>query len=506
MKVKKLLAAVLAAAMTLTMGFSAFAQNKAYTGSDGDGATITITNAAKGETYKVYKVFDATVYTSSEPNSIAYQGTVPQSLADYFEQIGDTGYVKVKAGISESDLFDALKTWAEGQSELIKETSDGSDLVFTNLPYGYYVVTSTQQNGAVVTVDSTFPNATIVDKNVTPPVNNLQKKASPTDAFIGETITYEVSFDTANYYRTPSDATDAEPEQIVSYTISDTPAAGSLDDITVTGIKVVGKDGSETALAVQQFAGGKITINWTDNAGQAGTSLYDNGAKLVITYTGVVADTAAIDGAGNTNEVSVTFKTDKGTEPGPDEYTTDATFYTYAFAIKKVGQAGQDLAGAEFELPFYVQAAAADDGAYIYAGTEAGEGLVNKLTTPASGLLIIKGVKSGTYSLTETKAPDGFNRLTEPVEAEAVKTGETTTETTTYLDKDGNIVDEETQEGSTVLVTIEELAATPVVIVNKTGAELPATGGMGTTIFYIIGSILVIGAGIVLVAKRRMHV
>lgn len=127
------------------------------------------------------------------------------------------------------------------------------------------------------------------------------------------------------------------------------------------------------------------------------------------------------------------------------------------------------------------------DGAYIYAGTEAGEGLTNSLTTPDDGLIIVKGVKTGTYSVTETAAPNGYNKLTAPVTVTATKTGEKTTSTTTYLDENGEVVDQKTEGGSEVLVSIDKLAATPIVVVNKTGTELPSTGGIGTTIFYTIG-------------------
>ena len=206
------------------------------------------------------------------------------------------------------------------------------------------------------------------------------------------------------------------------------------------------------------------------------------------------------------NTVTVKPILGDGTSPDPSQYTNDETFFTYAIAIKKVDQKGQPLAGAKFHLPFYVKSKAADDGAYIYAGTPptAGDGLVNERTTPADGVIIVKGVKTGDYSITETEAPKEYNKLTAPVTVTATKTGKTSTSTTTYLDADGKIVAKETTGGSTVLVTIEELAATSIVVVNQTGAELPSTGGMGTTIFYALGAALAIGAGIILVTRRRL--
>ena len=515
-KLNKVLVLALAVIMTLAMSASVFAQDAAYTGTDKGSATITITNAANGETYKVYKLFDATVsatQTQGVSDSIAYTtGTIPSSLATYFTKDGKGNITATDAAKDPSDptklssaAVEALKAWAN--SDAVKDTylisaeSDGTPLTFKDLPYGFYVITSTQNSGAAITVDSTNPNATVNDKNTTPPVKNPTKTVDDDDVFIGQTVTYTVKFGTANFDGT---------KKIISYTIKDTPATGSLENINVTSI-IVDEDGDttttddQTTLTTQQFTNNEITIPWASGSAAAGyTSLYKNGATLIITYTAKVAAAAAVDGNGNTNEVEISHKTDDN-QNHPYEDKITETIYTYALAIKKVDQAGKNLAGATFELPFYVEETKASDGAYVYAGTTAGDGLTNSLTTPDDGLIIIKGVQSGTYEFTETDAPAGYNKLTAPVSVTAVKTGQTTTSTTTYLDAEGNIVDTESEATSTVTVTISQLSATPVVVVNKTGTELPATGGIGTTIFYILGSLLVVGCGIVLVSRKRMQ-
>jgi LPXTG-motif cell wall-anchored protein len=360
--------------------------------------------------------------------------------------------------------------------------------VFAGLDYGYYVITSTQDDGKAISVDSTNPDATIIDKNKTTPVTDLNKSIDEDDVFIGQIVTYTISFKTANY--------DGD-KQIVSYEVNDTPATGSLTDIRITSIEV---DGEAIDDAPTTFDDNEITIPWIDDDG---ASLYRNGAELTITYTATVASTAQIDGDGNTNTVTVRPVLDDGTPSEPSEYTDSETFYTYAIAIKKVDQSGGDLAGATFQLPFYVNATADDDGIYTYAGTEEAEGLTNSLVTPDDGLIIIKGVKSGSYSITETAAPAGYNQLTSPVTVTATKTGETTTSVTTYLDEEGNIVDQQVTGGSTVLVSLDDIAATPVVIVNRPGVAMPSTGGIGTTIFYIVGGLLIMGSVVALLAKHR---
>ena len=502
---KKLLIFAVVAVMMLSLcSFGAYAQDVNVGGGTG---SITITNAAISETYGIYKLFDATVSTATTDgvsDSIAYTGTIPESLSTYFTKdaagnITATAAAKAGDGTLTQAAVDAIAAWASTQQAIASAKCTSSPMSFTNLPYGYYVVTSTQGKAAI-SVDSTNPNAEIIDKNTTPPIDKPTKTADDDDVFIGQEVNYTVQFGTANYDGT---------KQVISYTITDNFAGGALTDVVITSVKVTkGTDVVDLSSSYTAFgADGSITIPWVSGTGTEAdpyVSLYPNGATLEIQYKAKVAASAAVDGEGNTNSVTLSYKTDDN-QDHPYEEKVEETIYTYAVALKKVDQKGQNLAGAVFKLPFYVNMTAdATDGAYVYAGTEAGEGLVNELTTPADGLIIIKGVQKGTYSFTETAAPAGYNKLSGPVEVTAVQTGKTTTTTTTYLDKDGNIVETETEAVSTVTVSIEKLAATPVVVVNKTGTEMPSTGGIGTTIFYVVGSILLIGAAVVLFTKKRV--
>lgn len=493
---RKLASLLLALVMVFALATTAFAQDVTVTGGTG---SITISNAAKGETYTIYKLFDATV--NADGSSIAYTGTIPESLKAYFtadsnNYISATAAAKDGENMSEG-LKTALKTWTAAATAAATAESDGSALNFKELAYGYYVVTTTQGD-QVISVDSTMPNVTIVDKNSSTP-KDLSKTASSNDVSIGDTVTYTVSFKTSNYYGAGTEA-----KEIVSYTIEDT-LPEFLSNVTVTSI-IVDNDGSDTTTndrttVTDQFADKKIVIDWYDEVNNK--FLYDNGATVTITYTAVVTDKAAIDGNGNTNKVTVTWTTKGGDEPGPDKVETDETIFTYAIALKKVNNKGVALPGAVFEFPFYVKSTADANGAYIYAGTTAGAGLTNQITTPDSGVIVVKGVKSGSYEITEVTAPAGYNKLTAPVTVQAVKTGETSTHTTVYLDENGKVVDK-TDKVTEVKVDIDTIAATAVVVVNKAGTELPSTGGMGTTVFYVLGTVLVLGAVVLLVTKKRM--
>ena len=490
---RKLASLLLALVMVFALATTAFAQDVTVTGGTG---SITISNAAKGETYTIYKLFDATV--NADGSSIAYTGNVPDSLTDYFtadanDYISATPAAKEGENMSEG-LKTALKAWTETATAAATAESDGSALNFKGLEYGYYVVT-TSQGKQLISVDSTTPNAKIVDKNSSTPTE-LSKTANNKDVSIGNTVTYTVSFKTSNYYGAGTEA-----KEIVSYTIEDT-LPDFLTSVNVTSISVDNVVIHDQTGATPQFNNKKIVIKWYDEANKK--FLYDNGATVTITYTAVVTDKATIDGEGNTNNVTVTWTTKGSAEPDPNnKIDTKETIFTYAIALKKVNNKGVALPGAVFEFPFYVKSTADANGAYIYAGTTAGAGLTNQITTPASGEIVVKGVKSGNYQITEFKAPDGYNKLTAPVTVKASKTGETTTQTTVYLDKDGNVVDESAKV-TEVKVDIDTIAATAVVVVNKAGTELPSTGGMGTTIFYILGSILVVAAVVLLVTKKRM--
>ncbi len=496
---RKLASLLLALVMVFALATTAFAQDVTVTGGTG---SITISNAAKGETYTIYKLFEATV--SADGSSIAYTGTIPASLSTYFTA-DKNGYISATPEATDGEnmsegLKAALKTWTATATAAKTATSDGSALNFKELAYGYYVVTTTQGD-QVISVDSTKPDVTIVDKNSSTP-DALSKTADKKDVSIGDTVTYTVRFKTSNYYGAGTEA-----KEIVSYTIEDT-LPEFLSNVTVTSI-IVDNDGNDATTGdgdqfdvTAQFADNKkIVIDWYNEAEQK--FLYNNGATVTITYTAVVTDKAAIDGEGNTNKVTVTWTTKGGVEPGPGKVETRETIFTYAIALKKVNNKGVALPDAVFEFPFYVKSTPDANGAYIYAGTTAEAGLTNKITTPADGVIVVKGVKSGSYEIKEDIAPAGYNKLTEPVTVTAVKTGQTTTKTTVYLDKDGKKVDESAKV-TEVKVDIDTIAATAVVVVNKAGTELPSTGGVGTTIFYVLGAVLVVGAGVLLITKKRM--
>ena len=497
---------ILTVVLTMTVG-TAFAQS--VDSGKGGTASITIDNASKGETYTVVKLFDASV-TGKADGSIVYTGSIPESLNAYFEKDGN--YIKATdaakaadGGLSEAAVT-AMKAWAEGQTADASAVADGSDLVFTNLPYGYYVITTSQ--GAAITVSSTNPTATVYDKNSKQP--GILKSVDDDNVYIGQTVTYTTTANTANYL-----GTGANSEIVTQYVIEDT-LPEFLTDVTVTSITIGGADYKVDG-AVPQFdnvsghTNKAIVIPWaTKNAGKY-VNNYDNGAQIVITYTATVTDKAVVDGDGNKNEVILTPYTTPNdtTEPDPwkETWKDDEVIKTYAAALKKVDENHEALAGAKFAANGLT--VTGSKGNYtVTAYNPASDAQGTVMETDDNGHLVIKGLPSDvTLSVKETEAPAGYNILKDPVSLKPTVISETVTvtSTTTYYDADGNETNEVTETSTTVITYNDKLKEAAVAVVNNKGLELPSTGGIGTTIFYVLGAVLVIGAGVLLVTRRRMN-
>lgn len=503
---KKLMALAVAMLMLLAMAVPAIAQTVSGAGG---GGSITIKNAAKGETYSVHMLFEATVGSNNE---IAYkmpEGGIPESLQTYFEETTlGSGYVKAKdsalteKGEMSDGLRSALTAWATDANKTLEAESNGSALTFDDLTLGYYVV-KTSQGDQLISVDSTKKAAEIIDKNTTEP--NAMKEVDGTSYSIGDTITYTGTFNTTNYIG---------EEQVKSYTISDT-LPEFLSNVKITGVKIIQSATPDTnnpdvdlSSSYTTFTDKKILIPWVDTDGT--TNLYKNGSKIKITYTAELTSTVNVN-ADNTNIIKITPNKDKdGKESFEDVYKDDAKITTYAAALKKVDDKGSPLSGAKFAFKGLntVETAA---GIYMVTGynTTSAE-LGTEMEVDENGMLYIIGLKEDiVLEGNETAAPDGYNKLTEEISVPVQKLTEEVfhTEGKRYYDADGNLVKEESSSTSNkdVKKNLSELDAQAFEVENKQGTVLPSTGGMGTTIFYIIGGILVAAAVIVLVAKKKVQ-
>ena len=210
---------------------------------------------------------------------------------------------------------------------------------------------------------------------------------------------------------------------------------------------------------------------------------------IVVTYSAVVNENAVVYDDANTNKTKLTFGEDNRDETTWDETKT----YIFSFDIVKTDDSNKLLAGAEFELydaqtgGNKISLVREQDGTYRVATDAEAKvaGFVSAVIEAKDGKATIKGFDDNTtYWLEETKAPDGYNKLPGRVEVAFGKKANISTTITgnTWTDGDGGVH-----------------------IVNNTGSLIPSTGGMGTTVLYMAGGVLVIAAGALLIFRRRMH-
>ena len=298
----------------------------------GGSATITINNASQGQTYTVYKLFDATVDGNG---AISYK--IPSGKAftgnDFFE-VDAKGNVTAKENADVSS--DAFKTRAASfGTQAATAVAADNTVTFTNLAYGYYYVQSSL--GATITVDSTNPDATIKDKNTTAPNipddNNGGGKhilvngetVDSTTAKVGDTVNYQIKFEATNYVTTETDS-----KQITKYTIIDTPTNLSIDQSSVK-VFVKGTEAKVANVSTTFDDAGKMTIvlTWADESGK---TIYDSPADVIITYNATVTKGAA--DAAATNSATIGYNTadnpnEDPTPVDPDKPTDTTEVKTY---------------------------------------------------------------------------------------------------------------------------------------------------------------------------------
>lgn len=434
-----------------------------------DTGSITIQNAGVGQRYTLYKLFDATV---GDNGAIAYtlpSGKTAADVATYFD-VDSAGNVKAKSTTTESVVgSDAFKTWAKGFGTQVGSPVDATSntVAFTGLSFGYYFVESSL--GAAITVDSTNPNAYVVDKNTQSP-SQATKEANEESATIGDTVNYTITYKATNYA-----VVNGEGKQITDYTIVDTPTNLAINADSVV-VKVKGVTQPEQTITPQSVnvdsTTGKLTVvlPWVNTS--TGASLYETPSDVTITYSATVLPGAA--GVTNrtgeaTNSAKITYNYDGGS----GNITTDTeTVKTYGFTINKTNGT-TTLSGAQFKVYTSetggtpIKFVKLTDTMYrIAVSTDDPSTCVEVI--PA-GMTHISGLKDGTrFFLEEIKAPAGYNKLTSRQE---------------------------------VVVNADHTTAN---VLNQKGTELPSTGSFGTRMLYVVGAVAILVASVYMVAKRRV--
>lgn len=473
-------------------------------------SSITVSNPAVGDTYNLYKIFDATyadgniAYTIDSDSEWYNDVAAATNLFELTLTADDdatatvhTYVVTVKNGVTGKTIGEALGAKLAGKTVTDSQAiaAGTTTISFTGLEYGYYLIANGNTAKSVVTLDSTTPNATVVDKNESTPSWPEEpeegKDADRTNAGVGDVVTFTVKVDTTNYAPDKNDLDengDPVVKQISKYIITDTPDASYTfnNDANVKAeiqYKVDGtwtKAADATVTATEKADGTvEFEIPWVD---EDGASLYTSPARIVLKYTATVNEKVQ-----DVNNNSATFKYQFVGKNDPEEPGTpsEEKVYSYTIDLTKTKEDGTQLDGAEFKL--YADEALTNEIKVVKDGDNYRVATAEEIAADPkvvvnvieAGHVNIKGLAAGTYYLVETKAPAGYNKLKEAVKVEIED-----------LDEDDNDL-------------LSTVTAKEVSVENKAGVELPATGGIGTTIFYVVGGVLVVAAGVLLVVKKR---
>lgn len=456
---KKIIAMLLALMIVMSMGTTAFAATH---------DSITINEAKVGEEYKLYKMFDLVVDNVEDPTNYSY--TVNSAWSSFFAAGGaGAQYITVKNGYV-TDITDAAAlakaaaNWTGKPGDPVTVEATTETVVFDNLENGYYLITSTLGTFAMTETTPGKSEVTITEKN---PEDTIIKKVKEdstgeygdeNDAQVGDTVEFKSTVTLNKGTR-----------NVVVHDVMD-------DGLTLNQDSIAIADLTEDLTENTQYT---VAFNTADDCDfeitfkQAYLDTLTESTVLTLTYTAVLNENAVVKDKNGVaiedqeNKTKITYGNKQSVE---DETKTT----THKVIVNKYADKVENLAGAVFKLKKannVVMLIKIDDLNYRVA--KAGEtGAVESFTTVATGDVVIWGLDTDKdYTLEEVTAPTGYNKLPNDVS-----------------------------------VTVNADNSTKIDVKNESGTELPTTGGIGTTIFYILGAALMIGAAVLLITKRRMNI
>ena len=420
--------------------------------------------------------------------AVTYQLPSGKTAADltyngksWFE-LNDNGNVVAKEGTGtdwakDSDAIKWAKQFgsAAGAAKTASQDND-PNVKWESHEWGYYFVTTSM--GSFIGVDTDNPNVKIEDKNTPPTVaKEITGVKDSTGSVFNATVTEEKS--------DPGEGTNeqaiAQIGDTVSYKLTVAVKPGAQNYVitdNMTHLKIVASsfkvDGAAVSGNTKVDASGTTITDkastFTIKLAQSYLDTITEATTLEITYDAVLDSSAAVADEANPNTVKLTY----GTKPDKNFSEDSAKVWTAEVDVEKKidSETGDPLEGAGFILKNSEGKCYKLDNGVV---TWVAEAQATPVMTDANGKLTTKftGLANGTYTLVEKIIPEGYNKLAD----------------TTVTIANNN-------------VTIENLSQTKIVV-NKSGSVLPSTGGIGTTIFYILGALLVIGCGIILIARRR---
>ena len=473
-------------------------------------ADITIENPAPNETYTAYKIFDVTKsalicgqeegadHTHSDNcYSFSYSilttnpwyNTVVQ-YANANDETDADGLTLVPVASDSGKFtvdFDNSKFSAAAFAAALNVAKDTvSDEGYTSVgskitvpDAGYYFVDTTL--GSLCSLLTSDSSQELVEKNSIPSLTKkVQEDSNITwgekaTAEYGQSVEFQLTVNTgtSNGNGTGVDAdyviTDVIPSNM---TLDNNAADGEPSYITLPAGWTKGTDYTES------YDDESRTLTITLK--QAKLATLGEDFDIVITYSATLNSTAVV-GKAETNTATLTYKAQTSQDTA-DVVTYNIGGTAEASTITKVDGEDKALAGVKFVLMNGEKYATFDDNMKLTGWVDTQE-KATELVTDEDGHIYAYGLDAGTYTLKETYTLPGYNLLNDTITAVIAEDG---TVTYKYTSSEGN-------------------GANSIEIVNESGAILPGTGGMGTTIFYVVGGTLVVAAAVLLITKKRMH-
>lgn len=544
-KMNKLLALVLAMVMVLGLATVASA------------ATVLVSGELiDGHTFKAYQIFAGTetqtpnqlvdITWGSGINADAFLNALKtQTSAEFMTAVtdeeGGTTSVNIFAGCAEAkDVAEVLgknntnNALANAVAKLALANKKGEGTLLstetTDLPSGYYLIVDETQFGA--DDKNTVYNAALLQVTGTVTINqktdrpSVEKKVLENNQYT-QNEGYGAGYnDVADY-----NMGDAVPFHLIGtvpnmdnydtykYIFHDTMTSG-LTPPSKDNVKVylssnkeldTASDSDVTSFFTIDVTGQNITVTCDNLKNVTGVS---QGMYIIVAYTATLNQNAVVGLDGNTNEVYLEYSNKPDQSGSGDEHPTGNTpedkviVFTYELDTTKVDGADNKttLKDAEFVLSRGTgenkEYAKLDNASKVTGWTKT-QSEATVLKSGDDGLFKVIGLDDGTYYLKETKAPEGYNLLKEEI---TVVIDATTTNGQNWTDGVAS------SALTNLAVTADDKAGTGntqsgiagITVANNKGSTLPETGGIGTTIFYVLGGMLVVCAVVLMVSKKRM--
>lgn len=492
--IKKIAAIMFAFMMVVSMGCNI----KAVEGTSPETTgTLTINYVKENQTYKLYKILDLESFSGDN-----YSYTIATGWEGFFKSGGEgatymenneNGYISFKKGM---DAEDNLRKFAQKALEYATNkkitpvetfttTTGQTTITKDSLDLGYYLLDSSV--GTLCSLSSSQPNVTIDEKNGVPSVDKIITSGG---VVFANGKSNSASIDDTVYFQTTITAQPGAQ----NYVLHDKMTEGLTFDQNSVNVSLH-KNAQNTDRDLSKTTDYSVETTNLESTDPKCTFHINFSKKLcdgleaddtiTVTYSAVLNEKAVIGNVDkNKNETWLKYGENNNletTHPTTDTKTFEMNVFKF-YIDKNDSNTEKGLADAKFTLSKNQNGTdpikLIDKGSNTYRVAKTDEtNTITEVITPDNGRFTIQGLGAGTYYLTETKQPAGYNKLSGPV--------------TVVIDETG-------------LVKVGESEANPVKVENKSGTVLPSTGGAGTTMIYLIGGALVLGSGVVLVTKRRV--